>query len=331
MQCDLLADMTRIAVLTSGGDAPGMNAAIRAVVRTGVDRGWEVYGVNHGYAGLIAADFRPMGPRDAGEIMQRGGTILGSARCPEFCGDPGRRKAIANLAARGIEALVVIGGNGSQTGSHALAAMGFPVIGVASTIDNDLYGSDTTIGVDTALNIALEAIDRLKVTASSHHRGFLVETMGRNCGYLALMAGIAGGAEAVVVPEYEVEPETVAEAIRSSYERGKPHAIVVVAEGAHYNAERLAAYFQEHRERIGFDLRVTTLGYVQRGGAPTYADRMLGTRLGAGAVDQLAAGLSGVLVGLRRNEIATTPLAEVVASKKPLDEALLRLAGVLAR
>ncbi|MBZ5581485.1 MAG: 6-phosphofructokinase [Acidobacteriia bacterium] len=323
--------MTRIAVLTSGGDAPGINAAIRAVVRTGVDRGWEVYGINHGYAGLIAGDFRPMGPRDAGEIMQRGGTILGSARCPEFCTEAGRKKAIESMASRGVEGLVVIGGNGSQTGSHALAEMGFPVVGVASTIDNDLYGSDITIGVDTALNIALEAIDRLKITASSHHRGFLVETMGRNCGYLALMAGIAGGAEAIVIPEYEMEPEGVAEVIHSAYERGKPHAIVVVAEGAHYNAERLGRYFQEHRDRLGFDLRVTALGYVQRGGAPTYADRMLGTRLGAAAVEELAAGRCGVLVGMRKNERATTPLGEVVSSKKPLDENLLRLAGVLAK
>jgi 6-phosphofructokinase 1 len=317
--------------MTSGGDAPGMNAAIRAVVRTAAGRGWEAYGVEHGYSGLIQGSIRQMGARDVGEIMQRGGTILGSARCAEFQTLEGRKKAIANLATSRIDGLVVIGGNGTQTGSHALSAMGFPVVGVASTIDNDLYGSDITIGVDTALNIALEAIDRLKVTASSHHRGFLVEVMGRNCGYLALMAGIAGGAEAVVIPEHDLEPEAVAEEIRQSYERGKPHALVVVAEGARYNAEALSRYFQEHKERLGFDLRVTVLGYVQRGGAPTYADRMLGTRLGAGAVEQLAAGRCGVLVGMRNNQISATPLAEVVAAKKPLDETLLRLAGVLAQ
>jgi 6-phosphofructokinase 1 len=317
--------------MTSGGDAPGMNAAIRAVVRTAAGRGWEAYGVEHGYSGLIQGSIRQMGARDVGEIMQRGGTILGSARCAEFQTLEGRKKAVANLTASRIDGLVVIGGNGTQTGSHALSAMGFPVVGVASTIDNDLYGSDITIGVDTALNIALEAIDRLKVTASSHHRGFLVEVMGRNCGYLALMAGIAGGAEAVVIPEHDLEPEAVAEEIRQSYERGKPHALVVVAEGARYNAEALSRYFQEHKERLGFDLRVTVLGYVQRGGAPTYADRMLGTRLGAGAVEQLAAGRCGVLVGMRNNQISATPLAEVVAAKKPLDETLLRLAGVLAQ
>jgi 6-phosphofructokinase 1 len=322
--------MNRIAVLTSGGDAPGMNAAIRAVVRTGLHKGWEVFGVNHGYAGLISDDLRPMGPRDAGEIMQRGGTILGSARSAEFRTEPGRRKALDHLAARGIDALIVIGGNGSQTGSHALSQMGFPVVGVASTIDNDLYGSDVTIGVDTALNIALENIDRLKVTASSHHRGFLVEVMGRDCGYLALMSGIAGGAEAIVIPEFEVDPESVAAVIRDSYDRGKPHAIVVVAEGAQYNAARLAQYFEEHRGRLGFDLRVTVLGYVQRGGAPTYADRMLGTRLGAAAVEQLDSGRCGVLVGMSKGEVLTTPLDIVVTSKKPLDPTLLSLAGVLA-
>jgi 6-phosphofructokinase 1 len=308
-----------------------MNAAIRAVVRTAVGRGWEAYGVHHGYSGLIQGDIRSMGPRDVGEIMQRGGTILGSARCPEFQTEAGRKKAIANLAGLGIEALVVIGGNGTQTGSHALSTMGFPVVGVASTIDNDLCGSDITIGVDTALNIALESIDRLKVTASSHHRGFLVEVMGRNCGYLALMAGIAGGAEAIVIPEHDMQPEDVASVIRQSFERGKPHSIIVVAEGAHYNAERLGRYFQEHRERLGFDLRVTVLGYVQRGGAPTYADRMLGTRLGAGAIEQLGAGRQGVLVGIRKNEITNTPLADVVSGKKPLDEDLLRIAGILAQ
>lgn len=258
--------MRNIAVLTSGGDAPGMNAAIRAVVRTGVDKGWEVFGVQHGYAGLMAGDLRPMGPRDVGETMQRGGTILGSARSAEFRTEAGRRRALDQLSTRGIDALIVIGGNGSQTGSNALSEMGFPVVGVASTIDNDLNGSDVTIGVDTALNIALESIDRLKVTASSHHRGFLVEVMGRDCGYLALMAGIAGGAEAIVVPEFEVDPESLARVVRDSYDRGKPHAIVVVAEGARYNAAALAQYFQEHRDRLGFDLRVTVLGYVQRGG-----------------------------------------------------------------
>ena len=323
--------MKRIAVLTSGGDAPGMNAAIRAVVRTGIEKGWEVFGVEHGFAGLIAGTLRPLGVRDVGEIMQRGGTVLGSARCPEFKTQDGRLAALRELTTRGVEALAVIGGNGSQTGSHALFAMGFPVVGVASTIDNDLYGSEITIGVDTALNIALEAIDRLKVTASSHHRAMLVEVMGRDSGYLALMAGIAGGAEAVVIPECPADPEELAKEIRHAYERGKPHAIVVVAEGANPNAQGLAQYVAEHHARLGFELRITTLGYTQRGGAPTFADRMLATRLGAAATEQLAVGNSGILVGTVKGEIVATPLAEVVAGKKPLDPRLLDLARVLAK
>jgi 6-phosphofructokinase 1 len=321
----------RIAVLTSGGDAPGMNAAIRAVVRSGIDYGWEVFGVEHGYAGLIAGDFIPLGQRSVGGIIQQGGTILGSARSEEFRTEEGRSRALRELNQAGIEALVVIGGNGSQTGAYELDKMGFPVVGVASTIDNDLYGSDITIGVDTALNIALEAIDRLKVTASSHQRAFLVETMGRNSGYLALMAGIAGGAEAVVIPEVPTEPEAVAEEIRIAYERGKAHAIIVVAEGATPEADGLAQYFKEHKARLGFELRVTTLGHVQRGGMPVASDRLLATRLGARATQELAAGNHGVLVGLRKGEIVTTPHEEVVSNTKTLDTSLFELARVLAK
>ncbi len=321
----------RIAVLTSGGDAPGMNAAIRAVVRVGIDQGWEVFGVRHGYAGLLAGSLRCLGSRDVSNIMQQGGTMLGTARCPDFKTKKGRLKALRLFGEEGIEALVVIGGNGSQAGAHALSRMGFPVVGVASTIDNDLYGSDITIGVDTALNIALEAIDRIKVTASSHERAFLIEVMGRNCGYLALMAGTAGGAEAIVIPEVESDPEAVATTLRDAYKRGKQHALVVVAEGAEYNAAALASYFQEHHQRLGFDLRVTTLGHTQRGGVPSAYDRLLATRLGAAAVEHLAQGEAGVLMGQIKGEYIATPLAEVVAHKKPLDQHLLKLAQVLAR
>jgi len=308
-----------------------MNAAIRAVVRTGIARGWEVVGVRHGYAGLIGDDMGPLSARDVGGILQRGGTMLGSARSAEFETIAGREKAIRNLNAGQIEALVVIGGNGSQTGAHCLSQMGFPVVGVASTIDNDLVGSDITIGVDTALNIALEAIDRLKTTASSHHRAFLVEVMGRHCGYLALMAAIAGGAEAVLLPEFSLEPDALAKELHEAYLRGKPHALVVVAEGAKYNAEAMAAYFRTHKEECGFDLRVTTLGHVQRGGAPGAFDRILATRLGNGATGALARGERGVLVGSIRGEIVTTPLADVVGKQKPLDPTLVEMAGVLAR
>lgn len=321
--------MNTIGILTSGGDAPGMNAAVRAVVRTGLAQGWTVVGIRHGYMGIIAGDAVPLGTRDVGGIIQRGGTVLGSARCPAFETEEGRRQALQQLQQHNIEALVVIGGNGSQAGAYALSRLGFPVVGVASTIDNDLCGSEITIGVDTALNIALEAIDRLKVTASSHQRVFLVEVMGRKCGYLALMAGIAGGAEVIVIPEIDTEPEQVVQALRAAYDRGKAHALAVVAEGARYNAEALAAYFRTHHARIGFELRVTTLGHVQRGGAPTAFDRLLATRLGAGAVAALARGETGVLVGIVRDQVTTTPLAEVVGVQKPIDPELFALAKVL--
>ena len=323
--------MKRVAVLTSGGDAPGMNAAIRAVVRLGLDRGWEMVGVRRGYRGLIDGDLVVLGARDVGGIMERGGTVLGTARCPEMATPAGQMQALAQLHEHDLHDLVVIGGEGSQAGAHALSLHGLSVVGVASTIDNDLAGSDITIGVDTALNIALEAIDRLKVTASSHGRAFVVEVMGRHCGYLALMAGIAGGAEAISIPEVESDPEAMVNEIRSAYDRGKPHAIIVVAEGARYNAQGLLDYCAERRERLGFELRVTILGHMQRGGAPTFSDRMLATRLGAAAVEKLARGEHGVLVGTIRSQITTTPLAEVVDRQKPLDTELIELAGILAR
>ena len=321
--------MEKIAVLTSGGDAPGMNAAIRAVVRTGVAKGWQVYGVKGGYEGLINGIFIPMGTRDVGGILQRGGTILGSARSEEFKTEKGQLRAIRSLNEAGIQGLVVIGGNGSQTGNLALHRHGFPVVGVASTIDNDLYGCDVTIGVDTALNIALEAIDRLKTTASSHQRAFLIEVMGRKCGYLALMAAIAGGAESVVLPEIEANPEHIAEILTSAYEKGKQHAIIVVAEGAKYNANALDAYFTQHRDRLGFDLRVTILGHTQRGGNPSAVDRILASKLGAAAVEQLASGKYGVLMGEIKGEIVATPLEEVVGKPKSLDNSLIELAKIL--
>ncbi len=323
--------MKRIAVLTSGGDAPGMNAAIRAVVRTGTGRGWEVYGVQHGYAGLMNGEIQLMGNRDVGGIIQQGGTILGSARAPEFKEESGRKKALEVLRQRQIEGLVVIGGNGSQTGANALSQMGFPVVGVASTIDNDLYGSEMTIGVDTALNIALEAIDRLKITASSHQRAFLIEVMGRDCGYLALMAGIAGGAEYVAIPEVPFEPEDIARELRLTYERGKKHCIIVVAEGAKHNADALEHYFKERKTEFGFQIRATTLGHIQRGGSPGAFDRLLATRFGSAATRCLEQGEYGVLVGLSKGQVTTTPLTEVVAGKKQLDLSLIELQKELDR
>jgi len=307
-----------------------MNAAIRAVIRTGQSRGINTWGVYQGYSGLIEGNFKRLGARDVSSIIQRGGTALGSARCPEFQTEEGVELAIRRMRA-GIDGLIVIGGNGSQTGANALRKMDFPVVGVASTIDNDLFGSDITIGVDTALNVALNAIDNLKVTASSHRRALFVEVMGRKCGYLALMAGIAGGAEAIVLPEVDVVPEQLAERIQDVYQRGKPHAIVVVAEGAKYNAEGICQYFKDHDLLCGYEFRPTVLGYVQRGAVPTCADRLLGTRLGSEAAEQIIDGNQGVLVGVSGGALITTPLEEVVVGKKPLDPWFLKAAEMLAR
>ena len=320
----------RVGVLTSGGDAPGMNAAIRAVVRTGLAQGWEVMGIRDGYAGLLDGRIEPLESRDVGGILQLGGTVLGSARAPQFRTDEGQQRGLANLESHGVDAVVVIGGNGSQTGSHALSQLGVPVVGVASTIDNDLRGSDITIGVDSALNVALEAIDRLKTTASSHRRAFLVEVMGRDCGYLPLTAGISGGAEAVVLPEHPTTVGAVAEQLRAAYARGNDHAVVVVGEGASPSTEDLLAHCKEHQEELGFELRATVLGHVQRGAAPGAFDRLLGSRLGAGAVAQLASGAEGVLVGLLDHHVRATPLSEVVGGTKSVDPAMVELADVLA-
>lgn len=321
----------RVGVLTSGGDAPGMNAAIRAVTRTAIAGGMEVVGIKRGFAGLIAGEGDVLTARSVSGVIERGGTMLFSARCPEFKTEEGHKHALEQIRAMRLDALVVIGGNGSQAGAHSLSALGVRVVGVASTIDNDLEGSDITIGVDTALNVALEAIDRIKTTAASHRRAFLVEVMGRDCGYLALMTAIAGGAEVVGIPEVICDPETIAGEFRAAYERGKAHAIGVIAEGAKFRASDIAEHFLTHHERIGFDLRVTSLGHIQRGGAPGAFDRLLATRLGAGAVEVLARGEHGVLVGLIRNEVTTTPLTEVVNACKPMDMRLWELAKVLAR
>lgn len=323
--------MKRIAVLTSGGDAPGMNAAIRAVTRAALAKDWEVFGVRNGYAGLLADTLDPLAARDVGGIIQRGGTVLGSARCREFAEPAGRAQALAHLAARNIDALVVIGGNGSQSGSASLAREGFTVVGVPSTIDNDLHGNDVSIGADTAINVTLEAIDRLRTTASSHHRAFVVETMGRNCGYIALMAGIGGGAEVIAIPESEVEASVVAERLRAAYRRGKTHALVVVAEGAKHGVHALLTLYGEQRASIGFDLRLTRLGHVVRGGVPSAVDRVLATRLGAAAVDCLADGKTGMLVGMVRGVVERTPLSELAGRTRPADIALLELARVLAK
>ena len=308
-----------------------MNAAIRAVTRQGLGLGAKVYGVQKGFAGLMAGDFIELTSRSVGGILHTGGTMLGSARSNEFKTEEGRKNALVKLKEKGIEGLVIIGGNGSQTGAHALHLMGFPVMGVASTIDNDLVGSDITLGVDTALNVALESIDRLKVTAASHRRAFIVEVMGRDCGYLALMAAIASGAEAVAIPEVETKPEAIAKILNDGYRRGKLNGIVIVSEGAKYDAEAMQAWFNDHaEEQVGFEMRTVTLGHVQRGGAPLASDRILGSRLGAEAARLLIEGESGKVVGIIKGDITLTPHEKVAGVTKAPDLELLKLAANLS-
>ncbi len=324
--------MKRIAVVTSGGDAPGMNAAVRAVVRIGTDMGLESIGVRNGYEGLIGADFIRLNNRDVSEILHLGGTFLGTARSREFEeSEEARRQCIENLRRDGIDGLIVIGGNGSQAGANALHRLGFPVVGVASTVDNDLYGSDITIGVDTALDIIIESIDRIRTTAESHHRAFLIEVMGKTSGYLALAAGIAGGADVIVTPEFDIGPAEVRQQLAAAHARGKRYAMAVVTDGAHNNAQRCMEYFKARQNEIGYELRVTILGHVQRGGSPTSFDRILASRLGAAAVELIGSGGSGQLVGWIDGAIAHTPLDEVAASRKVIDPGMWKLLGVLAK
>jgi 6-phosphofructokinase 1 len=323
--------MEHIAVLTSGGDAPGMNAAIRAVTRSALDLGMTVHGVRQGWQGLVEGHFRQLSARDVGGIIHVGGTFLGSARSAEFRTESGRSKALRNLAQRGIDGVVVIGGNGSQTGSYMLSQLGVHVVGIASTIDNDLLGTDVSIGSDTAINVTLQAIDHLRTTGSSHNRAFLVETMGRDCGYLAMMAGLAGGAEVISTPEMEVPAAEIADRLHAAYERGKTHAIVVIAEGVKENAARILAHFEADKQRSGFELRATTLGHVVRGAPPSAFDRLLAARLGVNAGKCLSEGTTGVLVGWQKNEVTRTPLADIVGRTKPVHTELVELARVLAK
>ena len=324
--------MKNIAVVTSGGDAPGMNAAVRAIVRAGSDAGLGVYGVHNGYEGLIAGDLRSLSNRDVSEILHLGGTFLGTARSREFReSEAARRQAVDKLRGQAIDGLIVIGGNGSQAGANELNSMGLPVVGVASTVDNDLYGSDITIGVDTAIDIIIESIDRIRTTAESHHRAFLVEVMGKSCGYLALAAGLAGGADVVVTPEFDIEPPEIMARLEAAHDRGKRYAIAVVTDGAKNNVARCMEYFREHEDEAGFELRVTILGHVQRGGAPTGFDRILASRLGAAAVELLASGKSGMLVGWCRGSVCLTPLSEVATHVRQLDSEMRQLLDVMVR
>lgn len=268
-----------------------------------------------------------MSRRHLGGIIHRGGTVLGTERSAEFATPEGQRKAAGKLEEAEIDGLIVIGGNGSLTGALKLAELGVNVVGIPASIDNDVWGTDTAIGVDTALNTALEAIDRIKDTASSHHRAHVVEVMGRDCGYLALMSAIAGGAEAAVIPEFEPRPEALLLFMKMAYEQGKSHFIVVVAEGAPLSAEELHEYFNNEGT---YDSRLTVVGHIQRGGSPTASDRILASRFGEAAVEALADSEAGIMVGLRGENIERVPLKEVVGKNRPLDPGLYKMAEVLA-
>jgi len=314
----------RIAVLASGGDAPGMNACLRAVVRAGCDAGAEVLGVRRGFSGLIAGEMSPLGRRDVGNIIQRGGTVLGTSRCEELHTPEGRSKAARSLREGEVDALVVMGGDGSFRGAWALVQeTGVCCLGIPATIDNDVYGTDFSLGFDTAVNIALEAIDRIRDTADSLERPFFVEVMGRSSGAIALEVGLAGGAQEVVVPETPTNVEELCAGLQEAFSRGKRSAIIVVAEGDEAGGAFVLA--RKVDRCINTEYRVVVLGHVQRGGAPTARDRVLGAKLGAAAVDALVAGEENVMVGEVAGRVALTPLREVAETVKRTDEALLHL------
>ncbi|WP_146810922.1 MULTISPECIES: 6-phosphofructokinase [Aneurinibacillus] len=318
--------MQKIAVLTSGGDAPGMNAAVRAVVRRGISHGMEVYGVYHGYEGLMLGQIEPMNAGSVGDIIQRGGTILYSSRSEEFKTEAGQQKGIDNLRERGIEGLVVIGGDGSFRGAQKLSDKGFATIGIPGTIDNDISGTEVTLGFDTAVNTVIEAIDKIRDTATSHERIFVIEVMGRHCGDIALWAGLSGGAESILLPEVDFEITDVISRLLEGNKRGKKHSIIIVAEGV-CPASEIA---QKIKEEAGLDTRVTVLGHVQRGGSPSAFDRMLGSRLGAKAVDLLRDGQSGKMVGIQRNRITAVDFADVFGSKHDIDLDMYELSKTLS-
>jgi 6-phosphofructokinase 1 len=274
-------------------------------------------------------EMTPLDARAVGGIIGQGGTFLGTDRAPEFKTAQGQREALRNLNRQSIEGLVIIGGNGSMTGALAIHKHGFPVVGVPATIDNDVPGTSIAIGVDTTLNTILGAIDRIKDTASSHQRAFLIEVMGRDCGYLALMGGVAGGAEIVLIPEVETTLEEVAQGLLDAYVRGKGHCIVVVAEGYKPGTQALVDYLKGRREELGFEVRVTVLGHIQRGGSPSAYDRLLATRLGAAAVTELHNNHYGQMVGMKGQEVVTTPLEEVANSRIELDLDLYELAKIM--
>ncbi len=321
----------KIGVLTSGGDSPGMNAAIRAVVRSCAYHDIECVGIYRGFQGLIEGDFKQLDARSVKNIINRGGTFLKSARSKDFMKVDGRKKAFDNLKKEKIDAMVVIGGDGSFTGSSVFAEeFNFPIVGIPGTIDNDINGTDYTIGYDTALNTVVEAIDKIRDTANSHNRLFLVEVMGRDAGDIALNAGIGAGAEEILIPEQNMGRERLLESLSRSKKSGKTSSIVVVSEGDQIgkNIFGLAEYIEENLKE--YEVRVTVLGHIQRGGAPSCFDRVLASRLGVGAVDALLRGETDVMIGIVHNKVTSVPFSEAIKGNNEIDEELIRVADIIS-
>ncbi len=324
--------MKRIAVFTSGGDAPGMNAAIRAVVRGGLHHGVEIFGILRGYNGMIKGDIIPLNSQSVSNIIQRGGTILKSARSKEFMTSEGRKKAYEQLKSHGIEGLVAIGGNGTFTGAEIFYnEYQIPTVGAPGTIDNDLFGTDYTIGYDTAVNTALDAIDKIRDTADSHDRIFFIEVMGRDSGYIAVQSGISGGAESILIPEERQTIDEVVAVLKNGFAKKKSSSIVIVAEG---DEEGHAANIAEKIKNtidVPVDIRVTNLGHIQRGGSPSAADRILASRLGLGALEGLLVGHKNEMAGIVNDQLVYTPFHDTITKKKNINPDLLRLSGILSK
>ncbi len=318
--------MEKIGVLTSGGDAPGMNAAIRAVVRKGIAKGYQVYGIYYGYEGLINGIIKPMEVGTVGDIIHRGGTFLYSARSEAFRTEEGQAQAVEQLKKHGITYLVVIGGDGSIRGAQSLMKYGISVVGVPATIDNDIYGIDYTIGFDTALNTVIESVDKIRDTATSHERTYVVEVMGRDAGDLALYAGLAAGAESIIIPEKKTSFDEVVERLKSARKRGKKHSIIVLAEGVGDGK----SYAKEIEKATGDETRVTVLGHVQRGGSPSARDRVLASTLGGMAIDLIEKKENGKIVGYRQNEPIAQPIETILQANHTIDDRLYRLSKDLS-
>ena len=314
-----------IGILTSGGDAPGMNAAIRSVTRSAIYNGLKVYGIYRGYKGLVTDEIQEFKTQNVSNIIQMGGTILKTARCKEFTTPEGRAQAYENMKIHGIDALVVIGGDGSLTGARIFAQeYDIPCIGLPGTIDNDLYGTDTTIGYDTALNTILDAVDKIRDTATSHERLFFVEVMGRDAGFLALNGAIAAGAEAAIIPEFSTEVDQLEQFIKQGFRKSKSSSIGLVAEseltgGAMHYAERVKNEYPE------YDVRVTILGHLQRGGRPTAHDRIIASRMGVASIQALLEGQRNVMIGIENNKIVYVPFAKAIKNDKPIDKELVNV------